>query len=161
MKSILSAAGSLLVLFLMNDGRAQVVSVPDSEFIRDEREAEYTNTGPSIVRIPIPIKQVKPEIPDSLRGIHATVWVKALVGRRGNVWRAEVQKSDGAMFNEPAIAAARQWKFKPAIEYDQPVACWTSIPFRFGNPGDRQINAPPPNQEAKKIRRRPLNKFFR
>jgi hypothetical protein len=44
--------------------------------------------------------------------------------------------------DEAALAAARQWVFKPALSNNQPVAVWVAIPMRFGSGGPR-LSAPP------------------
>jgi len=76
---------------------------------------------------------VKPSYPEIARrsGMEGTVWVKILVDKEGNPKKAVVVKSDADIFNEPAIGAALQWKFTPAIMNNGPVAVWVAIPFRF------------------------------
>jgi len=82
---------------------------------------------------PIPVKQVKPEYPDLARraGIEGTVWVKILVDKEGKAKKAVVMKSDADVFNEPAVKAALQWVFTPAMMNNGPVAVWAAVPFRF------------------------------
>jgi protein TonB len=79
------------------------------------------------------IKQVAPEYPDIARraGVEGTVWVNCLVGKDGRVKKAIVMKSDADIFNEPAIEAALQWLFTPALMKNGPVTVWASVPFKF------------------------------
>jgi len=82
---------------------------------------------------PVPVKQVQPDYPEIARraGVEGTVWVKILVDKEGKAKKAVVMKSDAEIFNEPAIAAAKQWVFTPAIMNNGPVAVWAAVPFRF------------------------------
>jgi TonB family protein len=40
-------------------------------------------------------------------------------------------KSDGAMLNDAAVNAVKQWVFKPALSNNKPVAVWVAVPVRF------------------------------
>jgi protein TonB len=82
---------------------------------------------------PVPVKQATPEYPEIAKraGVEGTVWVKVLVDKEGKAKKAIIMKSDAEIFNEPAIAAALQWVFTPAIMNNGPVAVWAAIPFRF------------------------------
>jgi TonB family protein len=78
-------------------------------------------------------KRVQPDYPEAARkdSIEGTVWLKVYIDEAGRVIQASVQKSDNAAFNEPALAAARQWTFKPVMQEGKPVGLWVSIPYRF------------------------------
>lgn len=81
---------------------------------------------------PVPIKQVAPQYPTIAREaeIEGKVVVKALVDKEGKVTKAVVV--DGPeIFRDAALAAAKQWVFKPAIMGGKPVKVWVAIPFRF------------------------------
>ncbi len=82
---------------------------------------------------PVPVKQVQPEYPEIARraGVEGTVWVKILVDKEGKAKKAVVMKSDAEIFNEPAVNAAKQWVFTPAMMNNGPVAVWAAVPFRF------------------------------
>lgn len=86
-----------------------------------------------VEKLPIPIKQVKPDYPEVARraGLEGTVWVKILIDKEGNPKKAVVVKSDAEIFNEAAIKAAMEWKFTPAIMNKGPVVVWVAVPFRF------------------------------
>ena len=82
---------------------------------------------------PVPVKQTAPEYPEIARraGVEGTVWVKILVDKDGKAKKAIIMKSDAEIFNENALAAAKQWVFTPAMMNNGPVAVWAAIPFRF------------------------------
>lgn len=82
---------------------------------------------------PVPVKQVQPEYPEIARraGVEGTVWVKILVDKDGKAKKAIIMKSDAEVFNEPALQAALQFVFTPAMMNNGPVAVWAAVPFRF------------------------------
>lgn len=79
------------------------------------------------------IKRVEPEYPELARkaGIEGRVIVMAIVDTAGNVVDVQVLQSTNPIFNEPALAAARQFKFKPGYQRDKPVKVRVAIPFHF------------------------------
>ena len=85
-----------------------------------------------VEELPEAIQKVQPVIPPAARasGIAGTVMVQVLVGKDGLVEDVRVVKSipelDGA-----AIDCARQWRFKPALSHNEPVAVWVAIPLKF------------------------------
>jgi protein TonB len=84
---------------------------------------------------PVQLNEVKYEYPPLAKqaGIEGTVWVKALVDKKGNVRDAIVFKPSGssAGFEDVAIQGAHKIKYKPAISNNQPVAVWVVYPVRF------------------------------
>ena len=82
---------------------------------------------------PVAIKKMHPAYPEIARraGVEGTVWLKVWVDKEGKVRKAEILKSDADIFNQPAINAAMQWVFTPALMKNGPVSVWVSIPFRF------------------------------
>jgi TonB family protein len=86
--------------------------------------------------LPEPIKQVPPVYPDSARrvGVEGTVVVDALVGKDGLVKAVRIHPDPRCSIpalDEAALAAARQWVFKPAKNDNKPVAVWVAIPVKF------------------------------
>ncbi|TSA17797.1 energy transducer TonB [bacterium] len=79
------------------------------------------------------VKQVHPDYPNEALASKAegTVWVNVWIDESGNVVEAKVMKSSTEVFNQAAMAAAKQWTFKPAITNGKPVAVWVMVPFRF------------------------------
>lgn len=82
---------------------------------------------------PVPIFQANPDYPEVARraGIEGTIWVKLLVDRSGIVVKAVVMKSDNSIFEESALRAGLQWRFRPARLDGEPIAVWAAVPFRF------------------------------
>jgi len=81
---------------------------------------------------PQPTVRVQPVYPDSARkaGIGGTVRVRALVDVDGTVREAHV--TDGVFgLDDAAVAAVRQWRFRPALHAGVPVASWAVVPVRF------------------------------
>jgi TonB family protein len=96
------------------------------------------------------INQEQPKYPAlALKaGLEGTVWVKLWIDTTGRVLQVYVQKSDAQVFEQSAMDAARQWRFKPAIIKGKPIATWVSIPFRYklaDKPNEmRHVFDPPP-----------------
>ncbi len=70
-----------------------------------------------------------PEIPQKA-GIEGSVTVKVLIDKQGNIAHAEMFKSN-PLFDEAALSAAKQFKFKPGKQRDKYVKVWMYIPFHF------------------------------
>jgi protein TonB len=64
-------------------------------------------------------------------GLEGTVWVKILVDKDGKPKKAVVIKSAVEIFNEPAVEAAMQFLFTPAVMNNGAVRVWVAIPFKF------------------------------
>ncbi len=108
------------------------ISVED----KPEQKLDIDEAPPDFVpfeQAPTPVKQVSPNYPDIARRaeLEGSVIVKAWVDREGKVKKAVVLKSDAEVFNQPAIDAAMQWVFTPALQQKKPVAVWVAIPFKF------------------------------
>jgi protein TonB len=105
------------------------VAVQQDIKIEDEDPADFV----PVEKQPVPVKQVTPKYPELAQktGMEGTVWVKILVDKEGKAKKAVVMKTDNEMFNEPAINAALQWVFTPAMMNNGPVAVWAAVPFRF------------------------------
>jgi TonB family protein len=86
-----------------------------------------------VEKVPQVIKEVKPANPDiALRaGIEGRVIVKIWVDKDGKPHKAVVLESDAEIFNDPAVIAAMQYRFTPAIMNKGPVAVWVVKPFTF------------------------------
>ncbi len=78
------------------------------------------------------LKRVDPVYPELARkaGIEGMVVVKVLIDTKGNVEDVQVVKSH-PMLDDAAMAAARQFKFKPGKQRDRFVKVWMTIPFTF------------------------------
>lgn len=64
-------------------------------------------------------------------GIEGKVTVRVLVGKDGKPIKAVVQQSDSELLDKAAVDAVMKSVFTPAIQNQQPVATWVSIPINF------------------------------
>jgi len=82
--------------------------------------------------LPEVITKVPPEYPPSARasGIQGVVQLQALIVEDGTVADVRVMKGVSGL-DEAAMAAVRQWRFKPALAKGRPVAVWVAVPVRF------------------------------
>jgi periplasmic protein TonB len=110
-----------------DDKGASIIIAPQSE---EElpKYGEYVY----VEELPEAITKVNPQYPDIAReaSVDGTVMVQALVGRDGRVKDTRVVKSI-PMLDAAAIAAVRQWVFKPALSNNKPVAVWVAVPLKF------------------------------
>ena len=81
---------------------------------------------------PVPVTTVQPQYPDFARDaqIEGTVVLNVWVGTSGRVENVVLIHGVTGL-NDTAINAARQWVFKPAMRYNEPVASWYGISFVF------------------------------
>ncbi len=87
-----------------------------------------------VEELPEAITKVSPTYPDIAReaGVDGVVLVQALVGKDGHVKDARVQPGKSIpMLDGAALAAVKQWVFKPALSNNKPVAVWVAVPVRF------------------------------
>ncbi len=98
-----------------------------------EAELPPPDTFRPVQRLPQIVKQVLPIYPEIAKrvGLEGRVTVKLWVDKEGNPHQASVLTSDGELFNQPAIDAAIQYRFTPAIMNNGPVSVWVTIPFVF------------------------------
>jgi protein TonB len=105
----------------------QIVVAPPSE---DElpKFGEYVY----VEELPEAVTKVPPVYPELARdaNVDGTVMVQALAGKDGKVKDTRVVKSI-PMLDASAVAAVKQWVFKPALSNNKPVAVWVAVPVRF------------------------------
>ena len=64
-------------------------------------------------------------------GIKGTVAIKVVIDETGSVVECSVSKSSHTEFEQPAVAAVKTWKFKPAVKDGTKVRAEVLIPIRF------------------------------
>ena len=103
-----------------------VVAPPSEEELPKFGEYVY------VEELPEAVTKVSPQYPDIAReaGVDGQVMVQALVGKDGKVKDVRVVKSI-PMLDAAAIAAVKQWVFKPALSNNKPVAVWVAVPVKF------------------------------
>lgn len=94
-------------------------------------EKIYTVTGE--VRAPVVIRRVEPRFPPVLARtrMSATIRVRCIIDKQGNVQNPEVLVSSLPPFNESVVAAVKQWKFSPATLRGQAVDAWFELTVNF------------------------------
>ncbi len=113
------------------NGAAAIFEIIENVAINeDEKEPEPFK---AVEKEPIAVSAVHPQYPEIARkaGVEGTVWVKMWITKEGKVKRAEILKSDSPLFSQPALDAAQQWIFTPAVMNNGPVSVWVTVPFRF------------------------------
>ena len=102
-----------------------VAPVPAGATAQGQRPAfgEYVY----VEELPEAITKVRPA---DIAGVEGTVLVQALVLEDGSVGDAKVVKSVPGL-DEAAVAAVRQWRFKPAMAKGRPVSVWVAVPIKF------------------------------
>jgi protein TonB len=96
--------------------------------------------------MPSVTREVKPVIPPDAMRAHAaesrrrgfvrhSVELELLVSVKGNVSAARVIRSTDARFDSSALAAARQWLFKPATRAGEPVPVVVNLVLEFALAG--------------------------
>jgi protein TonB len=81
---------------------------------------------------PMIVHSVLPKYPELARksGLEGQLLLNVLVGTDGNVKKIEIVKGD-PLLNDAAIEAVQQYKFRPALANNRPVAVWIALPIRF------------------------------
>jgi protein TonB len=115
----------------VGDGGSGGVAVIESDI-----KIEEDGPPPDFVafeKAPEVVKQVQPKYPELARraGMEGTVFVRVWVDKEGKVRKVEIQKSDAEIFNQPAVEAAEQMVFTPAVQGGSPVSVWVAMPFKF------------------------------
>lgn len=82
---------------------------------------------------PVPVRTVPPDYPSEMRRQHVSgvVMVSCVIDAKGNVENPKVLHASADDFASPALAAIKQWKFKPAQRDGASVALHVTIPIRF------------------------------
>ncbi|MBN2584920.1 MAG: TonB family protein [Planctomycetes bacterium] len=84
----------------------------------DQKPRVIYQPGPAIT------SQVRRKVP-------GTVYIIFVVDERGRVTNPLVQKSSDSVFEEPALAAVKQWKFEPGKRNGQNVRFRMRVPITF------------------------------
>lgn len=85
------------------------------------------------VVFPVVVRKVEPIYPDDARlaRIEGHVILQAIVDKNGDVTEVTVLESTNPRFNEAAMEAVRQRKYKPAIKDGKPIAIYFTIRVDF------------------------------
>jgi TonB family protein len=103
---------------------------PAAKDVSDSTNMIALEELPEAIKLPSPIY---PTAAVSLR-IQSSVQVKILIDKKGKVRRATIMtpsERPGYGFEESALRAALDGKWKPAMEDGKPVAVWVSYPISY------------------------------
>lgn len=98
---------------------------------------EYNMPGEEFVAVeimPVMVYEVKPEYPRlaEAAGLDGFVWIAVLVGKEGNVLKAEIAGYSGIeSLDVAALAVAKQNRFKPGVQNGHPVSVWVTYKVEF------------------------------
>jgi protein TonB len=83
----------------------------------------------------IDIKELQKSViyPDLAKrvGVEGKVNIRVLVGKNGVPKKWIIESSDSDLLNESAIKAVMKSVFTPAIQNNQPIDCWVSVPIIY------------------------------
>jgi protein TonB len=115
----------------MSDLNPGADSLVIDESIFDPESNEPVSIS-AVQELPVPISTPLPVYPDMARmgGAEGQVLVRILITREGKVSEAVVVEGN-MLLHEAAIAAVKQWTFKPALQQHRPVAVRVDVPLDF------------------------------
>jgi TonB family protein len=92
-----------------------------------QSDAEAFDTAPVLETY------VEPDYPEYAKRNHieGTVTLELVVSAKGRVESVRVLESSDRMFDEPAVKAAREFRFKPALKGGEPVRSVVTVPVHF------------------------------
>lgn len=112
------------------DAKEQVkVTVREEEPAPDDFIPVEKEPGVDLVKLQQLIKY-----PDMARraSVEGQVIVRVLVDAKGKVKKTLIEYTDNELLNDAALKAIQEYgTFTPAIQNEQPIMCWVSIPIRF------------------------------
>lgn len=111
------------------DGTGTSVGGPDGTGTGTGEPLELT---PQMVR-PILLHKVSPDYPDVMRRarLEGRVTVQAVIGLDGSVESVEILRTSNALFDDAALAAVKQWRYRPATMNGVPVRVFFTVEVGF------------------------------
>jgi len=87
---------------------------------------------PEMVR-PVLLQKIQPSYPDVARRarLEGRVTVQAVIGLDGSVESVEILRSSNPLFDGAALAAVKQWRYRPATMGGQPVRVYFVVEVGF------------------------------
>ncbi|ATC63592.1 hypothetical protein CMV30_06285 [Nibricoccus aquaticus] len=82
---------------------------------------------------PVPVKTPPPQFPSDMQrqGVSGVVAVRVVIDETGGVSECSVSKSSHTEFEQAALNAVKNWKFKPASKGGVAVKASVVIPIKF------------------------------
>lgn len=86
------------------------------------------------VKAPVLIRKIEPPYPEVMRRtrMNATVVVKCVIDKNGNVRDPEIVVASMPPFNDAVMNAVRQWKYQPGSYRGQAVDTYLNLTVTFG-----------------------------
>ena len=96
------------------------------------QEPTYRN-GEEGVKSPVLIREVKPKYTEGAmrRKVQGVVEVNAVILKDGTVGDVSVTRSLDEELDQEAVAATKQWRFRPGTKDDEPVNVKVNIELTF------------------------------
>lgn len=97
-------------------------------------QEQMVMTEDAVDQKPEPQRTVPPKFPDSARrkGVEGHVTLQVLINQNGEVERTRVREAQpSGVFEQAAVAAVQQWRFRPARYHGNPVKLWATQTIRF------------------------------
>ena len=120
-----------------------VIGIGDTSWVTGPIMGDYVRPMPTIATQPHAVRtsvmmegnlihKVEPEYPAIAKQLHieGTVIVKAFISREGVITRAEAE-SGQALLAQAALAAVRQWRYRPYYLNPEPIEVETEIRVNF------------------------------
>jgi TonB family protein len=104
---------------------------PDPALFAAPQGAIELGNCPSKLQPPHAVSTPEPTAPPSSHGQGSEVVLSVVVDEKGQPQNVQVASSGGATFDEKAIKALRQWRFKPAICNGEPMPAQMNVEFDF------------------------------
>jgi protein TonB len=98
--------------------------------------AAGSSSVPADIKAPVLVHKVNPEYPASLRreGVTGMVTVEGRISTAGEMLDPRVTWSSDPRLEDPALAAVRQWHFRPGTVKGEPVEVLFSVDIKFSVP---------------------------
>ena len=121
----MTAAASVVAVLILPAAGADECAAADEAMEFDEPAVVASETWVP----PEVLEEVEPEYPPERyeEGLDVKVIVRVVIDEAGNITGASVFNSGGPGFDEAALAAARRWKFKPALQNGVPAESFAMI----------------------------------
>ena len=137
-----------LSLLHSDSSLASAIGARNQGYVQPAQDVQQTQ---AYDQAPEAITIVDPIYPEAarLQKLEGTVWIKLWIDEGGKPDKISISRSDATIFDQAAIDAAMQWKFKPATIKGKPVGVWLAMPIRFKLPSSQVENREKPLQIKK------------
>ncbi len=127
-RSRLLAGSMAVVLLLFAHGTRGAFPVSAQTGEEEIHELDEDMESPRLLR------EVRPKYTDEAEGagLEGTVVLEVVVRSDGRAYDFQVERGLGMGLDEEAVAAVKQWRFRPAMRDGEPVAIRGTVEVSFG-----------------------------